>query len=128
VGVADSDGVSIKLQALGANGAAIGSVFTENLNTTNDVNGNSYFAISDTSYDIYGFSIVQSLGDANYSGLAIDDVQVAAAPEPSVFALFGAGLALLGGLRLRRKAKALSTSSDPCPHHRGHKLCVHSYL
>lgn len=104
VGVADLDGVSITLQALGLNGSLLGSAFTENLTTTTDMNGDSYFIISDSGYDIYGLSIAQSKGSPNYSGLAIDDVQFQATPEPSAFALLGAGLALVGGLRLRKKA------------------------
>jgi hypothetical protein len=103
VGVADSDGVSITLQALNASGTAFGSIFTENLGTTADANGDSYFAIADTGYDIYGFQILQTTGNANYSGLAIGDLEVAPAPEPASFALLGASLALFGGLRLRRK-------------------------
>ncbi len=104
VGVADSDGVTITLQALTATGATFGSIFTENLATTDDVNGDSYFAISDTAYDIYGFKILETVGSSNYSGLAIGDVEVAPTPEPAAFALLGAGLTLLGGLRLRKKA------------------------
>lgn len=104
IGIADSDGVSITLQALAANGSALGSAFTENLTSTNDANGNSYFILADTGYDIYGLSIVQSHGSSNYSGLAIDDVQFQPTPEPSAFGLLGAGLALAGGLRLRKKA------------------------
>ena len=104
VGVSDLDGVSVTVQALGSNGLPLGSSFVENLNNTNDINGDSYFVLSDTSYDIYGLKITQTASNANYSGLAIDDVQFAPIPEPSGFALFGAGLAVLGGLRLRKKA------------------------
>jgi hypothetical protein len=104
VGVADSDGVSITLQALNASGGALGSAFVESLNITQDPNnpGNSYFVISDTGSDIYGLSIVQSAGSANYSGLAIDDVGYAT-PEPAAFGLLGLGLAVFGGLRFRKK-------------------------
>ena len=104
VGVSDLDGVSVTVQALGSNGLPLGSSFVENLNNTNDINGDSYFVLSDTSYDIYGLKITQTASNANYSGLAIDDVQVAPIPEPSGFALFGAGLAVLGGLGLRKRA------------------------
>jgi hypothetical protein len=104
VGVADSDGVTITLQALTASGATFGSIFTENLKTTADVNGDSYFVIADTAYDIYGFKILETVGNSNYSGLAIGDVEVAPTPEPAAFALLGTGLAILGGLRLRKKA------------------------
>jgi hypothetical protein len=102
-GVADGDGVNITLQAIGANGANLGSAVVENLNNTADVNGNSYFAITDTGYDIFGVKITQSVGNANYSGLAVGDVEVAPTPEPAGFYLIGAGLALFGGLRFRRK-------------------------
>ena len=81
----------------------MGSAVVENLNNTADVNGNSYFAITDTGYDIFGVKITQSVGNANYSGLAVGDVEVAPTPEPAGFYLIGAGLALFGGLRFRRK-------------------------
>ena len=48
-------------------------------------------------------SFVSTGGGAN-SGLYIDNVQVTAAPEPGVWALMIAGLAMMGGaLRLRRR-------------------------
>ncbi len=103
IGIADSDGVSITLQALGAGGSPLGSAFSENLNNTDNVYGNSYFIISDTAWDIRGVSISQSTGSANYSGLAIDDVQFQPVPEPSAFALLSGGLVLLGGRLLRKK-------------------------
>jgi hypothetical protein len=56
----------------------------------------------DTTSDIFGFTITQSLSDPSFSGLAIDDVQVS--PEPSTFLLLTAGAATLGILRLRRRA------------------------
>lgn len=100
-GVTDSDGVSISLQILGANGVALGSPVVENLASTADVNGNSYFVIKDTAYDIYGVTITQSVANANYSGLAVGDIEVAPTPEPTALYLLGAGLALVGGLRWR---------------------------
>ena len=103
IGIADDDGVSITLQALGANGKALGNPVVENTGLTTDVNGNSYFTITDTGYDIFGVTITQSVANANYSGLAVGDIEVAPAPEPAAFGLLGAGLALIGGLSLRRK-------------------------
>lgn len=101
IGIADSDPVTITLQALNANGVGFGSLFSVTLsgNTANPYNG--YFVISDTSADIYGLQILQSTGNANYSGLAIDDLQVA--PEPSTLALLSGGL-LLGISRLRKRS------------------------
>lgn len=104
VGVADDDGTTITIEALNASGGLLGTAFTENLANTADVNGNSYFAIADTSYDIYGLKILETVGNVNYSGLAIGDVEVAPTPEPAAFLLLGTGLALFGGLRFRKKA------------------------
>ncbi len=86
-GIADGDGVSITLQALGANRADLGSAVVENLNNTADVNGNSYFTVTDAGYDIFGVKITQTVGNANYSGLAVGDIEVAPAPEPAAFFL-----------------------------------------
>lgn len=105
IGIADSDSVTITLQALNANGTALGSAFNVMLPsaTVNPFNG--YYAISDTAYDIYGLEVSQSIGNANYSGLAIDDLQVAPTPEPGSLALIGlSAAALLAFGRLRRRA------------------------
>lgn len=103
IGLADADGVTITLQALNAAGAAFGPASTVTLPATTVNPFNGYYAISDTGYDIYGLKITQSVSNANYSGLAIDDLQVAPAPEPASFALFGfAGAALVAFARLRR--------------------------
>jgi hypothetical protein len=106
IGIADSDPVSITLQALGLNGSALGSAFSVTLpsNTINPYNG--YFAIADSGYAIGGLEILQTSANASYSGLAIDDLQVAPTPEPASFVLAGAGLMAFGLTRLRRKAAA----------------------
>lgn len=103
IGIADSDPVSITLQALGLNGAALGSAFSVTVptNTINPYNG--YYAISDTGYLIGGLQILQTSANANYSGLAIDDLQVAPTPEPASFVLAGAGLLAGAFMRFRRK-------------------------
>jgi hypothetical protein len=104
VGIADSDPVSITLQALGLNGSTLGSAFSVTLpsNTINPYNG--YFAIADSGYAIGGLEILQTSANPSYAGLAIDDLQVAPTPEPASFVLAGAGLLAFGLIRLRRKA------------------------
>jgi hypothetical protein len=105
IGIADSDPFAVTLQALAANGTALGSPFTVMIPDTGVNSGNGYYAISDTSNDIFGLEIVQNSGGVNNSGLAIDDLQFAAsAPEPSTYALFGAGAVFLALLRKRKRA------------------------
>jgi hypothetical protein len=110
VGIADSDitaggvPVTVYLQALNASGVGFGSLFTVTLPVDGSNPGNGYFMISDTSYDIYGLQITQPVGSVNYSGLAIDDLQVAPTPEPSTFALLGTLSLLAGAARLRRRS------------------------
>lgn len=107
VGIADSDvqlngqPVSIFLQALNAGGTGFGSLFSVTLPEAGANPGNGYFVIQDTTPDIHGLQITQPVGNANFSGLAIDDVQVA--PEPSSFVLLAGGMAILGALRLRKR-------------------------
>jgi hypothetical protein len=103
IGIADSDPTIITLQALNASGAAFGPLFTVTIPRTGVNSGNGYFTISDTAYDIYGLEI-QSAGNSNFSGLAIDDLQVAPAPEPASLALCGAGSLLL--LCMSRRSKS----------------------
>ena len=92
VGIADSDAVSITIQALGLGGVDLGAPFVENLAATESaINfGNGYYAVEDTGNQIYGLQITQSSGSADFSGLAIDDVQVT--PEPPSFMLLAPGL------------------------------------
>jgi len=109
VGIADSDitaggsPVTIYLQALNSSGAGFGTLFSVTLPETDPNPGNGYFVIEDTTPDIYGVQITQPVGNsALYSGLAIDDVQVA--PEPSSFVLLTAAAALFGAFRMRQRA------------------------
>ena len=109
IGIADSDGevvpsLTITLQALAQNGTALGSAFVINLaNTENLINtGNGYYVLADTTNDIFGLQITQSVGNANFSGLAIDDL--ATAPEPSSFLLLAAGVAIFASFKLLKRA------------------------
>jgi hypothetical protein len=102
VGIADSDPVTVTLQALNSSGTPFGTAFAVTIpeNTVNP--GNGYYVVADTTPDIFGLLITQPVGSANFSGLAIDDVQ--STPEPSTFVLFASGAALFAGLRLRKRA------------------------
>lgn len=103
IGVADSDPVSITLQALNASGNPFGTQFTVNLAATESkVNtGNGFYLLDDTSTDIYGLQILQTTGNANYSGLAIDNLVTE--PEPSTFSLMLAAV-LAGAIGLAKRA------------------------
>jgi hypothetical protein len=107
IGIADSDPVSITLQALGSTGTGLGTTFTINLTIPanfKDPNnpGNLYLVLSDTTADIFGLKLLQTTGSVNNSGLAIDDLQVA--PEPASFLLLAAGISVLAFLHWRRQA------------------------
>lgn len=106
-GIADSDPVSLTIQAIGANGALLGSAFTENLATTESATntGNGYYILQDTSSDIYGLVLTQATGDPSYSGLALDDVQIAPTPEPSTLSLMGLGASSMAFFLSRRRQK-----------------------
>jgi hypothetical protein len=104
IGIADSDPVSVTFQALGAGGANLGAPFTVSLATTESLinPGNGYYVVQDTTPDIFGLKITQSVANPNFSGLAIDDLQTAV-PEPSSILLLigGAGTLFCFGLRKR---------------------------
>jgi hypothetical protein len=111
IGIADSDitagniPVTVFLQALNSTGVGFGSLFAVTLPTDGSNPGNGYFTISDTSFDIFGLQITQPVSNASlFSGLAIDDLQVASAPEPGTFALLGAGALLAAAARLRKRS------------------------
>lgn len=105
IGIADSDPFAVTLQALAANGSALGSPFTVTIPSSGVNSGNGYFFISDTSSDIFGLKILQNSGSVNNSGLAIDDLQFASTstPEPATYALFGAGAILLALVGKRKR-------------------------
>ncbi len=104
-GIADSDPVSVVIQALGAGGVLLGAPIAENLLTTESVvnTGNGYYVLRDTTSDIYGLQLTQVVSNANYSGLALDDVQVAPIPEPASASLLALGLSVVGLLGLTRQ-------------------------
>jgi hypothetical protein len=108
VGIADSDAVTITLQALDASNHPFGPADVVTIIETGGNPGNGYFVVQDTTADIFGFTITESASDPSFSGLAIDDVQVAApaaTPEPSTFLLMtGCVAAALGSFRLRKRA------------------------
>ena len=105
IGIADSDPFSVTLQALAANGSALGSPFSVTIPANGINSGNGYYAIEDTTTDIFGLEIMQDSGSVNNSGLAIDDLQFSStAPEPTTYALFGAGAVLLALLGKRKRA------------------------
>jgi len=103
VGISDLDPVTITLQALGAGGVAFGPADVVTITQTGGNPGNGYYYVQDTTPDLFGFTITQSVSDPSFSGLAIDDVQ-AATPEPSTFLLLSAGAAIFAARRLRKLA------------------------
>jgi hypothetical protein len=104
VGIADSDGVDVTLEALGAGGIDLGT-FSEFLNPNLPTNnpGNYYFILEDTVPGLDGLVLTQTDANPNFSGLAIDDVQVAPTPEPSSMLLLSTGLCGVAGFGFRRK-------------------------
>jgi hypothetical protein len=103
VGIADSDSpVNIMLQALNASGGNLGSAFAVTIPEGPVNPGNGYFVVEDTTADIGGLKITETMGGSSYSGLAIADVQVA--PEPSSWMLLAGGLAMIGFYRLLKRA------------------------
>jgi hypothetical protein len=106
VGIADSDAVTIVLQALGAGGTDLGSAFSVTIPEDTDNPGNAYFVVEDSSYDIYGLQITEAVSSSDFSGLAIDDVQVAPTPEPDSVVLMATGLFSLLGFNYSRMKRA----------------------
>jgi hypothetical protein len=102
VGIADSDPFTVHLQALNSSGVGFGTIFSLTIpeNTVNP--GNGYFVVSDTTADIFGLQITQSISSVNNSGLAIDDVQ--STPEPASWMLLTSGAVLFAFLRMRKRA------------------------
>ena len=107
--------MTVTIQALSAGGVNLGPAFFETLSATQSTvnTGNGYYVVRDTTSDIYGLRITQALSNVNYSGLAIDDVQLSAAaqvspvPEPSSLLLVAEGMLpvlALGARRLLNKA------------------------
>jgi hypothetical protein len=106
VGIADSDPVTIMIQALGAGGVDLGSAFSVTIPEVGTTAGNGYFAILDSSPELFGIRITQSASDpVNFSGLAIDDVQVVNTPEPSSVVFMATGLIGLIGFNYIRMMK-----------------------
>jgi hypothetical protein len=108
VGIADSDPVSIVIQALGLGGVALGSPFTENLSTTESLvnTGNGYYVLESTTPTIYGLQITEAVSNPNYSGLAIDDVAIDYTPEPPSFVLLATGLVIVSSFSLQKLKRA----------------------
>jgi hypothetical protein len=99
-----TDGVTIFLQPLNNAGGDLGPDFPVTLPTEGTLAGQGYFIVEDTTADIYGLQITQPVGNANFSGLALADVETTTTPEPSSALLLTAGVALLGFFRLRKRA------------------------
>jgi hypothetical protein len=105
IGIADSDPVTITLQALNASGAAFGSAFSINLSTMGDPAnpGNGYFTLTDSTADIFGLRIMQTASSPNFSGLAVDDVQFTPAPEPNSIALLSIAALAVSAIKSRKR-------------------------
>jgi PEP-CTERM motif len=105
VGISDfDDPVDVTLSVLGASGV----IFSDTIDPTSAIEaatattGQTYFVAEDTTPDITGIEITQSLPTGG-SGLALAEVELT--PEPSTFMLLiGGGLAMIGAARLRKKA------------------------
>jgi hypothetical protein len=106
VGIADSDPVSVMIQALGLGGVDLGPAFSVTIPETTVNSGNGYFVVENSIPDIYGLQITEAVSNPDYSGLAIDDVQVTYTPEPSSFLLLATGLAILGSFGLMKLNRA----------------------
>lgn len=94
IGVLESDGGTVTLEALGASNNLLGS-FNEVVPTTGNTAYNAYYILQDPTNDIKSFEVIST------GTFAVDDLQFA--PEPVTFVLGGSGLGLLALLRLRRR-------------------------
>ena len=109
VGITDSDTnppgflvpVEIELQPLGAGGIDLGSAFLVQIPPDSLGNSDGYFVLEDPNQGLYGLQIVQPTDNANFSGLAITDVQVT--PEPVAFPVMAGAMIAMFGFALRRK-------------------------
>jgi hypothetical protein len=106
VGIADSDPVTIMIQALGLGGVDLGSAFAVTIPETGTTAGNGYFVVEDFTAPLYGLQITEAVSNPNFSGLAIDDVQVGSTPEPSSMVLMATALAVLGSFKLMKFKRA----------------------
>lgn len=95
IGVLESDGSPLTIAALGASGNTLG-LFSVTVPTTGNTPYNAYYILDDPTYDIKSLQLISG------GQFGADDLQFAAAPEPVSFALAGAGLVLLGLMRVRR--------------------------
>jgi hypothetical protein len=105
VGIADSDAVTIMIQALGAGDTALGAAFAVTITEAGPNPGNGYFVVEDSTPGLFGLQITESVSNVNFSGLAIDDVQVSYTPEPSSFVFLATGLVGLAGIWYTRMLK-----------------------
>ena len=94
IGVLESDGSPLSIAALGATGNTLG-IFSVTVPTTGNTPYNAYYILEDATNDIKSLQLISG------GQFGVDDLQFA--PEPISFALAGAGLALLGLARARRK-------------------------
>jgi hypothetical protein len=104
VGISDfDDPVDVKITALGAGGANLGSLdVSTDIEAATAGTSQTYFVVGDTTPGIYGLEITQTTV-TDGSGLALAEVEYT--PEPSTFMLLiGGGLAMIGSARLRKKA------------------------
>jgi hypothetical protein len=106
VGIADSDPVTIMIQALGLGGVDLGSPFAVTIPETGTTAGNGYFVVEDFTALLYGLQVTETVSNPNYSGLAIDDVQVGYTPEPSSMVLMATALAVLSSFKLMKFKRA----------------------
>jgi PEP-CTERM motif len=96
IGILSDDSSPVTLSALGTTGNVLAS-FTVTTPSNSNTPANGYWAIQDTTNGIKGLQVVSS------ANLGIDDLQFA--PEPSSFALIGAGILLVAFGALRRRVQ-----------------------